>query len=174
MLNAQMIQDFADRAANTNDKAEIFGAFEPVFQDTRAKRDELITRTVVLTYRAMWRKKAWVGGGYKSANSMFRVLLGISPDGKLSKEDKERVKAEVNFSHYVRNNSPAALALSGKKRGGKGSPVTLESFAAYVEKATTAVKVSDRNGLTAADLILAQVRNWYDAQVEAVSVAKAA
>lgn len=102
-----------------------------------------VTREMFDAYTTAYKVGAWyslaetdVAGKFPTANDMLRVFAGLPID---TPSDSKVLKAEVNFSDYVRNRSPYALETAGKP-GRKGNAVTVDTFLKAVTRMVAKVK----------------------------------
>lgn len=129
-----------------------------------------VTVEMFTAYRNAYAVAAWyalpegqVQGNTPSANDMLRVFAGLAVDTKTDDSaEGKALKAEVNFSDYVRNRSPHALAAEGKPKRGSASKVTAETFLKTVNRLVVKVKPSKAEPSKAV-AILKAVKAWADA-----------
>lgn len=151
----------ADAAAHAEVQRNAWATFSGIFKDVTAARDSLVTMAVYEAYTAVYRVNAWLSvDGLKSANDMFRSLLGLPADTPPS---DPRIVAEKNFSDYVRLRSPIALEKAGKakRKQGKRKPDTTADLLAYVKECVASMKPGSKRA-NPADVaaIYAEIRKW--------------
>ena len=133
-------------------------------------RDAVVTARAAVTqamfdaYTTAYKVGAWyalaetqIAGKVPSANDMLRVFAGLPSD---TPSDSKVLKAEVNFSDYVRNRSTFALDVAGKPSRG-AAKVTDETFLKTVTRLVGKVKPGKTKPGTALAIYKA-VKDWSD------------